>query len=124
MPVIIKGKQLLSVLFVLVTMLVLTFTSMSVSYAASEEVTPEMKIRSEQLLTSNKLDLSQECLQEIRNEDPPDNVPCTSSFSKKIEHIISKHCEVRGRPKNTPLYTYDTDLYGPNNGGACYVCCR
>ena len=64
-----------------------------------------------------------ECLNKIKQEEPPSNIPCTDAFCVMVSDPNNRHCKKQGLPMDTPVIGYDTNLYGPGKGGACYCCC-
>lgn len=66
---------------------------------------------------------TEQCLKNIDDEGPPDNVPCTANFCSQIQQSIAKHCRNKGLSPDTPLPELDPNLYGPGKSGFCYCCC-
>lgn len=68
---------------------------------------------------------SQKCLDNIKGQQPPFNRSCTVSFCTKISYELGLHCTQAKPPLaiDTPVISYDPDLFGPGKGGSCYCCC-
>jgi hypothetical protein len=63
------------------------------------------------------------CVENIRKEPPPFNVPCTDAGCKKVFSGIQAHCDGCKLRDGTPVLSYDDNLNGPGKGGICYCCC-
>ncbi|MGB8266933.1 MAG: hypothetical protein WCE44_11450, partial [Candidatus Velthaea sp.] len=66
---------------------------------------------------------SARCLDNIKKEQPPRNIPCTTPYCVKIMEHSAEVCHQSGLPVDTPIIAYDPDLYGPGKAGFCYCCC-
>jgi hypothetical protein len=66
---------------------------------------------------------SQQCLENIKNWDPPDSIPCTAPFCASIQTPIDSHCNKKKISPDTPITELDPNLYGPGKPGWCYCCC-
>jgi hypothetical protein len=66
---------------------------------------------------------SQICLENIKKEQPPANRPCTPPWCTKVSEPNEGHCKAQGLPVDTPIVSWDPDLFGPGQGGSCYCCC-
>lgn len=66
---------------------------------------------------------SANCLENIRKEPEPFNVPCTPAGCQKVFAGTKAHCEGKKLADGTPVMSYDDNLNGPGKGGICYCCC-
>jgi hypothetical protein len=66
---------------------------------------------------------SPNCIENIRKEPEPFNVPCTPAGCEKVMSGINAHCGPDKLREGTPVLSYDDNLNGPGKGGICYCCC-
>ncbi len=62
--------------------------------------------------------MNQQCLDNIKRQPPPYNIPCTDSFCIQTRPIRDEHCFAHGLNPCTPVLSYDPEI-----GGPCYCCC-
>ncbi|MBB6498859.1 hypothetical protein [Pedobacter cryoconitis] len=61
---------------------------------------------------------SQQCLNNIKAEQPPFNKACTDALCQKMNASLTAHCQTAGLPLDTPIMSFDPALNSP-----CYCCC-
>ena len=61
---------------------------------------------------------SQTCLNNIKAEKPPSNIPCTDQLCTEMSQGLAAHCQTGGMAPDTPVISYD-----PSLKKVCYCCC-
>ncbi len=61
---------------------------------------------------------TQKCAENIAQEAPPFNIPCTGAFCAKTRPARDSHCQTFGLDPDTPQLSFDPAL-----NSSCYCCC-
>lgn len=62
--------------------------------------------------------MDEQCLNNIKAEEPPNNIPCSESFCAENSQTRKEFCEKAGLPSYDPVRGFD-----PETSSYCYCCC-